>query len=95
VLDGKAMTLVPQKDRETMMLKDETTVTLPYRCGNPHAYGFASERLGEVGAGGAVMPRCFARRTDHLGEVCCGGVKESVFQVDCIPDRIRVLRSRR
>jgi hypothetical protein len=79
VLDGKAMTLVPQEDCKTMMLKDKTTFALPYRCGNPHAYGFASERAGEVGAGGAVMPRCFARRTDHLGEVCCGRVKESVF----------------
>jgi len=70
VLDGEAMTPVPQEDCKTMMLKDKTTVALPYRCGNPHTYGFASERAGEVGAGGAVMPRCFARRTDHLVEVC-------------------------
>ena len=46
MLDSKAMTLVPQEDRETMILEDKTTVALPYRCGNPHAYGFASERAG-------------------------------------------------
>jgi hypothetical protein len=46
VLDSKAMTLVPQEDCETMILKDKTTFALPYRCGNPHAYGLAAERAG-------------------------------------------------
>ena len=66
VLDGRTLALVSQEDCEAMILEDKTTITLPYRCGNPHTYGFASERLGDVGTCGAVMPRCFAGGADHL-----------------------------